>query len=186
MGIVFVWCVAGALLCTLARGAPAKYEEYEVKAAFLYKFIHFVRWPDRVLETLEEEAAFGIGILGKDPFGNTLDQLVRGKKRDARPVRIFRGREFSELSECFVLFIAKSETDRVGRLLDLTREKPVLTVSEIPGFAKKGGIIELYVKEKNVRFRINAEAARAKGLKIHANLLELAEVVGPKPKGEQQ
>ncbi len=178
-------CLAACVLLALAPSAP-KYEEYQVKAAFVYKFIHFVQWPDEAMQHLEEDAPFGIGILGEDPFGTTLDDMVREKTRDTHPVRIYRAGELSDLSHCFVVFVAKSESSRLDEHLDALKGKPVLTVSEISDFAKKGGIVELYVKDNNVRFRINLEAAHAGSLKLSANLLELAEVIGDKQREERK
>lgn len=50
----------------------------------------------------------------------------------------------------------------------------VLTVSDAPGFAAAGGIIELFAEGNKVRFTINMEAASAAGLAISSRLAQLA------------
>jgi hypothetical protein len=51
----------------------------------------------------------------------------------------------------------------------------VLTVSDLEQFSEGGGVIQLFTRDKKIRFAINREAADAAGLKIDARLLKLAE-----------
>ena len=60
----------------------------KVKAAYLYNFTKFVKWPDKAFEN--DEAPFVIGVLGKDPFGPILDNTVKGKKVAKRPIKTRR------------------------------------------------------------------------------------------------
>ena len=50
---------------------------YRIKAVFLLNFAHFVRWPPAALA--DETSPFIIGVLGDDPFGNSLDGIVAGE-----------------------------------------------------------------------------------------------------------
>lgn len=56
----------------------------------------------------------------------------------------------------------------------------VLTVGETDQFAAHGGVIQLILRDKQVRFEINVDAASQEGLKISSKLLALARIVsGP-------
>jgi hypothetical protein len=74
-----------------------------------------------------------------------------------------------------VLFICRSEEKNIRRILDQLRGKPILTISEIPGFIEQGGIIEFKKRTDTVRFGINPAAARDAGLKISSKLLKLSD-----------
>jgi len=60
--------------------------EYEVKAAFLYNFAKFVKWPDE----RRLGATFVIAVLGEDPFGGVLDKMLALKTILDRKVEVRR------------------------------------------------------------------------------------------------
>ena len=59
--------------------------EYQVKAAFLLNFTKFIDWPRP--ETPDQDSPFGICILGDDPFGPVIDQIVEGETIQGRRTR---------------------------------------------------------------------------------------------------
>ncbi len=77
-----------------------------------------------------------------------------------------------QVLDCQLVFIGEQQ-DLTETLWTL-QEQPVLTVSNIAGFTKKGGIIQFKLIENKVRFRINADAARSAGLTVSSKLLSLA------------
>src|ERR1051326_9122232 len=60
-------------------------DEYQVKAAFLFNFTKFVEWPN-----LGSGYTFSICLLGDDPFGGALGQLVKVKTAYNRSIQIRR------------------------------------------------------------------------------------------------
>jgi hypothetical protein len=157
-----------------ARALPPT-PEYEVKAAFLYNFMQFVEWPETAFAAAE--APVCIGVLGDDPFGSALEEIVRGETVGDRPLVVHRSREVTDLIECQVVFISKSEEGRMPALLDALEPRPVLTVGEVAGFARSGGIINFYLEESRVRFEINAKVAQRQGLRMSSQLLNLGRIV---------
>jgi hypothetical protein len=161
------------------REAPAQLavpNEYQVKAAFLFNFVQFVEWPHGAFTN--SDTPFCIGVLGDDPFGTALDETVRGETVQNRRLIVQRSRQVENLKDCQLIFISKSETERVPGILGELDPVPVLTVSETQGFAQRGGIINLYLAANKVRFEINPAAARRKGLKISSELLSLGKIIG--------
>jgi hypothetical protein len=75
------------------------------------------------------------------------------------------------------VFISASEQSRITEILEAFRGKPVLTVSEVPGFCERGGFINLKVIESAIRFEINAAAGERAGLRFSSKLLSLARIV---------
>lgn len=146
---------------------------YRLKADLLYNFARFVEWPAEAFHA--EDAPFRVCVLGDDPFGADLDPPAR-KRVNGRPVVVTRAPAEEPLEGCHVAFIAASEAPRLARAL--SRFGPgVLTVSDIPRFAERGGAIGFVMERDRVRFEINPDAADRAGLKISSKLLKLAKVI---------
>jgi hypothetical protein len=160
----------------------------KVKAAYLYNFAKFIKWPDDALR--DEEAPFVIGVLGDDPFRQILDATVKAKKVAQRPVKIRRLRwskqvDRAKLKDCHVLYISKSERRRLKGVFAALEDQPVLLVAGIPGFASDGGMIGLVLEQQRIIFEINREALEQSKLKASARLLKLARIVQPKDRGPE-
>jgi len=169
------------LLILLVNGfgadqAQAQSKEYQIKAAFLFNFAQFVKWPGTSFPT--PDAPFCIGILGDDPFGGALEETIQGETIDNRKLTLQHARNFEELQGCQMIFVSKSEESHVGQILSQLDSKPILLVSDINSFAKSGGAIGFYLQEGKVRFAINPSTAQRGGLRVSSQLLNLGKIVG--------
>jgi hypothetical protein len=163
-----------ALLPALLLVQSPRASEYQVKAVFLYNFAQFVEWP----ATPDSQKPVIIGILGEDRLGAVLDETVRGERLGLRPFEIVRYRQLTGIDTCNILFISRSENERVAQILAALGNRPILTVSDGDDFADRGGMIQ-FVNDKNrIRLRINLEAAQAATVTISSKLLRVAEIVG--------
>ena len=155
-----------------AESPPSR--EYVVKAAFLYNFAKFVKWPEATFPVTDK--TISICILGKDPFGpalNTIeDKFLKGKKVVIRHVETLDQDE-----DCRIVFISNSEHEHFPQILDTLKYSNVLTVGDTDGFTKLGGILNFVLVEGKVRFEINVTAAEQAGLKISSQLLKLADSI---------
>lgn len=152
----------------------AEAPEYQLKAVFLFNFAQFVEWPR---PATPDSAPLVIGILGDDPFGRVLDATVRGEHLGTRPFAVRRFARVEDIGACDILFISQSEGNRVENILTGLGNRPILTVSDISGFANRGGMINFVTDKHRIRLKINVEAARAARLTISSKLLRLAEIV---------
>jgi len=168
------FCMAGAWAVTAADTGPVA-GEYQVKAASLYNFTKFTNWPPGAFSSAT--APLVIGIVGEDPFGRTIDDLVNGETVGSRPLVVKRLRADDDLRSCHVLFISRSEKEHLPEVLRQLKRRPVLSVSEINGFAEQGGMVNLLLANKTVKMEINQAAAEQAGLQISAKLLKLARLV---------
>lgn len=173
-------CTAAIWLCLLPvaqaqPGArpPAEAPEYAVKAAFLLNFTRFVQWPPDAFE--EAGSPFAICILGDDPFGSTLDQLLKGEQVEGRRIVVRRLSHPPPPKSCQILYVGDSERSLPTLFDGLGRG--VLTVGAQPGFCRDGGIIGFAIEDRHVRFDINREAAANAGLQLSARLLRVARFV---------
>ena len=76
----------------------------------------------------------------------------------------------------------------IGNSAAITRpvkSLPILTIGETTGFASRGGIINLTLEGKRVRFEVNIEAAKQANLNISSRLLALARIVPQSANGRK-
>ncbi len=164
-------------VCSGTAWAQSTVDEYHMKAAFLYHFAQLVEWPADSLN--EGGNSLLVCTLGDDPFHGELENTVAGKQIGSRFLRIRHVRPMQETSGCNVLFISKSEGNRIPSLLASLRNAPVLTVGDSDDFLGAGGMIRWFLDGNKVRFEINRQAAEAAKLRISSQLLFLARnVVG--------
>jgi hypothetical protein len=149
----------------------------QVEAAFLFNFSQFVDWPPAAFA--DAHSPIVIGVLGNDPFGPALEEVIRGEVVNGRTLAVRRFRDVEEVSGCHILFVSRSEGPRLEQILQALKGRSVLTVSELEGFALAGGVIRFVLTENRIRLRINLEAARAGGLTLSSKLLRPAQIVGP-------
>jgi hypothetical protein len=169
--VAFVLMTVGSLAGLRADIAP----EYRAKAAFIYKFATYIRWPP---DPAAVSRPFVIGILGDDPFGPALPEVLRNQAVHGRAVRIRELNEVEDALECDVVFISASERAHLPRIFAVLRDAPVLTVGDMDQFAERGGVIGLTTTEdRHIRFDINKAALDQSGLRASSQLLQLARIV---------
>jgi len=169
--------LVGAAL-QLRAEAPA-FDEYQVKAAFLYNFAKFVQWP---LGTFANSTdPIGICIVGQNPFGSTLEKMVQGKKVGDRTFAVRRLADTQQAGQCQILFIGATESKRTRGLLDAVKSTGVLTVGESDDFTALGGIITLRLEGPRVHIQIALDTAEHAKLKVSSKLLNLAEIAKKQP-----
>jgi len=153
-------------------------DEYQLKAAFIGKFVKYVTWPPESLG--EGDAPLVVGVLGQDPFGDKLEAAFKSKKSDERPVVVRRFSTLEGLATAHVLFVPAQEAARLGEILRSTRDASQLLIGESTDFAARGGVINFYLEGDKLRFEINTESAKRQKLKVSSDLLKLARIVSDK------
>ncbi len=164
-----------AALVLLAPGQAPEVSEARAKVMLLEKLVRFVEWPG---EAPPADQSFVIGVVGRTPFGDELDEYFRKRTLKGRPVRIryFRGTQDAE--GCDLLFVCASERDALPALLAKVRQRPVLTLTESPGFTKAGVMVGMVREGDHMAFEVNLGRARESGFRIAPGLLQLAKVQG--------
>jgi hypothetical protein len=163
----------GMLLPGATRGQEV--DEYQVKAAFLYNFAKFVEWPSRTFRTSQDPIL--VCVLGHNPFGNALEETIRGKSIEGRAVAFRQVADAQEASLCQILFVSSAEGKHFRALWGNLSPAGILTVGEVEGFAAGGGVINFKLDGGRVHFEINVDAAEHAQLHISSKLLGLAEIV---------
>jgi hypothetical protein len=146
--------------------------EYDVKAAFLYNFTRFVDWPQP-----SGPGPFCIGIDGFDPFGDALEEAVKGRSANGRAIVIKRFKPGAEPAGCEIIFVSGADPKRLAAILAHLKGIAVLTVGDAPGFCANGGDIGFEVQDNKVKLQVNPDAAQRSRLQISSKLLNLATLV---------
>jgi YfiR/HmsC-like len=154
------------------RAQQPRVSEYQVKATYLYNFARFVEWPAKIATAKSD--SFAICVLGQDPFGKILDDTVAGETIGSKAVLAKRLSKPQDAVSCRVLYISSSEDSRLKEILALLEKAGVLTVSDIPQFSRRGGMIQFVLDGNKIRFEVNLASAEDAGLSLSSELLKVA------------
>lgn len=166
-----VVAIVAAMGSLLAQSSVA--DEYPVKAAFLFNFAKFVEWPPLAFKGPEDPIA--ICVLGQNPFGSALENVVHDKTVANRAFVVREISNAQQAAKCQIIFVTALEQKHYRVLLEGLKAQSVLTVGEADDFSANGGIINFKLKDARVRIEIDANAAQRAGLRISSKLLSLAE-----------
>jgi hypothetical protein len=168
---------AAILSCSLLllpglHAQQPKANEFQIKAAYLYNFGRFVQWPDE--SGGDRNESFEICVLGTDPFGQALDATLAGGTIGGKSVAAKRITKPQDVDSCRILFISSSEESHLKEDLAALDKTRVLTVSDIPKFSERGGMIGFILDGNRVRFDVNLDSAQGAGLTLSSELLKVA------------
>jgi hypothetical protein len=147
----------------------------QVQAAYLYNFGKFVKWP--TVAPANQSGSFTICVLAEDPFGATLQSTLAGESVGGKPVAVRRLAKTQDAAVCHILFIGSAEGRDLKEILAALDEAAVLTVSDMPDFSKRGGMIQFVLEGDRIRFEINLEGAERSHLVFPSELLKVAAAV---------
>jgi hypothetical protein len=164
--VVLAWVLIGL---PSIQGQHAKATEYEVKATYLYNFSRFVEWPAQA-----QSDSFAICVLGDNPFGPALKATVAQETISGKSVVAKEVPAPQDAMSCRVLFISSSEDKRLKGILISLGTASVLTVSDLPNFAQRGGMVQFILEGNRVRFEVNSATAERAGLTLSSELLKVA------------
>lgn len=174
LAAVLLSLLAGVPADAWAQAAGAAPRDSAVKAAFLYKFGSFVDWPAASFKGPQDPLV--IGVLGDEAVADDLAQLAAGRSVEGRPLRLRILKDGEPVGAVHVLFVGIL---RPGRLRELVAAVPgpVLVVTQQDGALQAGSVINFVADGARVRFTASLASAEARGLKLSARLLAVAQSV---------
>ena len=164
------------------KKAQAQYTEYEVKGAIVFQFMKNTTWNSKVFN---DKPTIKLGILGDDPFGEVIDNILKNRTIGGRRIEVLRKKDIRDLVGCHIIFMSKSQEfgieETLSFILNKSRFNSVLTVGDnIQDFCKLGGIINFKEGEKKYSFNLNAKTASEQKLILDTKLMRLAdEIINP-------
>lgn len=161
LGIFFMFSL------TEARAQKEKYH-----SLFIYNFSKYVKWPEG-----QQSGDFVIAVIGSDNMAKTLKAMASNKKVSGHNIVIKEYNNSSEVGSCHILYVAEGSSNQISAVLAKTSQKPVLIVSDKPGLAKKGAVINFIEQDGKIKFELNQQMAESRGLKVSGSLTSLAILV---------
>ncbi|ARU58027.1 hypothetical protein OLMES_4008 [Oleiphilus messinensis] len=149
---------------------------YQIKASYIFNMLQFVEFPPR---HGADAGQLNVCILGEDRFGAALDEIDGAELAQGR-VKVSRLGHYSDatdLSPCKVLYVVDSEHSVVETVLSAIDASGTLTMGESSSFVGSGGLIEFFIQDDQIRFRINGKLINTTDFKVAAQLIELGVVI---------
>ena len=149
--------------------------EYSIKAAFVYNFLKFVKWPESVFTSKDQ--SLQLCILEPSPFERSSfvskeGSLIQGRQLDVNFIE-----SMSDASSCHALFVSSAWGDMLPRIVGDSKLSHTLTISDIENFSANGGMIEFVEVNNRIRFKIHLDSAKSADLQISSRLLFLAQEI---------
>jgi hypothetical protein len=160
-------CAAGA-----EQAVPSNAMEYQIKAAFLYKFCLYTEWPAAAFP--RAESPFVFGVLGSDSFLAELNTVVNNRTIGNRPVQVRNIADEKDLAGVQVVFVARTHMRLLSTLTVAAISMPLLIVTESEGSLGNGATINFTLQNNRVSFEVALDNAQQHGLHLSAKMLEVA------------
>jgi hypothetical protein len=147
----------------------AQKEKYQ--SLFIYNFTKYIKWPDSY-----NSGKFVIGVIGKSNILESLNAMASSKKKTVNDavieVKIYGS--VDEIGNCNILFVTENVVDILGQIENQTADKPILIITETPGMATKGSVINFVENNGKIKFELNQSKASSLGLVVSGSLASLA------------
>ncbi len=151
-------------------GSPAK--SFRIKAGFLLQFTSYVEWPSSKPETIT------LCILGEDPFGNYIDQMLEARptNRSGKLVEVHRPTDIDGVAGCEIVFSSDEAGISQADWRMLRNKGEYLLVSDSPVLFSQGGGIRLYSDQNRIRLEVDLSSIQNDKVAISSELLRIAKV----------
>jgi hypothetical protein len=161
------------LLLTVALTASVRaqemHSEFDVKAAYLFRFADYVEWPDPPVPT----HPFVIAVIGPLGMTRALLKLQPGHLIHQQTVQIIEVTRVQELETARVLYVGAGHNELLRTIVE-TKTWPVLIVTDEDQGLGLGGVVNFVTVDNRVRFEVSLAAAERAHLKVSADLLSVA------------
>jgi len=167
----------------LALEVVYRYQESRVEAAFLFNFSKFVTWPETSFD--DKNSPMILAVFDAERYAAASESLA-GRQVGGRVLEVRKIVDIDDALHSHLLFIGAAEAPRLDKYLAAVAGRPILTISDIEGFAARGGMVELFKRERKIRFGIQLAPVRTSGLYISSEVLRLASFVLGSNGGEKR
>jgi len=150
----------------------AQKEKYQ--SLFIYNFTKYIKWPDSY-----NSDKFVIGVIGNSEIFGSLNTMATSKKKTAsgKNMVVKKFSSVSEIDDCNILFVSQNVAGELGQIDSNTSSKPVLIITDSPGLATQGSIINFIEKDGKIKFELNESKASSRGLVVSGSLTSLAIII---------
>ena len=157
------------LAVIIITSGNAQKEKYQ--SLFIYNFTKYIKWPNSY-----NQGKFVIAVIGNSPIYENLSTMAKSKKKTASGA-VFEVKKYNsvdEVDECNILFVSSDAVDILGQIDSKTSSKPILIITDTPGMAKRGSIINFIEQNGKIKFELNQQKANSRNLVVSGSLASLA------------
>ena len=147
--------------------------EDKLKAVIVGKVAKYITWKDNNATT------FKITIL-KDQYGDLFDEIYKDKQIKDKAVKVIYIKNIEELNDTDILYIPKVNSLELQEILKKTDNKNIFTISDIRGFAQKGGALQFYFHAQKLKLKMNIDVVQKEGFSVNRTLLRIVDIVKEK------
>lgn len=157
------------LFFVLVNISHAQKEKYQ--SLFIYNFTKYIKWPDSY-----NSGKFVIGVIGDSPILESIKSMANSKKKtmggSVIVVKIYGS--VDEIDDCNILFVSKNVVNILSQIDNHIATKPILIITDSPGMANQGSVINFVETEGKIKFELNESKASSRGLIVSSSLAGLA------------
>jgi hypothetical protein len=149
-------------------------QEDRLKAAYIYNFVKFVKWPTEAFRVVDDRLSLCV-LEGAELNGALLE--LRGRRVKGRPIEVRRldVKEPLPVGEiCHVLYAADIKASMDWVIMPSFIQMPTLVVGDNKQLGAMKCMINFRVVDNKVHFDINLAETRLQGIEISSYLLDLA------------
>jgi hypothetical protein len=169
-----LWLLAGLMPLSARTDNPSlPLSEYSAKAALLFHIAKYVDWPPEMFPRVDSPII--IGILGDDPFGDVLDQVVRGRFINGRSIAVRRASGIADLKGVHLVFVSPSEP-QAAQDCAVLEGFHALTVGDT-GQTALFTALNFAVEGDRITFTVDLSRATRAGVTLSSRLLGVAKAV---------
>lgn len=165
---LFIWCGVQS-----PTGLSQESLEYRVKAAFIYNFTKFIRWPNEHFPA--DTSPIRICVAGDPDSYIPIAQTITNKTSQNRPLATQYLDGSEQAPDCHLLYIAGPDGTSSPWLNQLF--PAVVTIGDTADFIDAGGVMGFTNLHGKIRFVISQANANNNRVIISSKLLALAQRV---------
>ncbi len=153
-------------IATLSHAQKEKFQ-----SLFIYNFTKYIKWPDSY-----HSDRFVIGVIGNSNIVESLRTMATSKQKTGTgaTIEIKEYSSINEIGDCNILFVGSDAVNSLGEIDSRTSAKPILIITDSPGLADKGSVINFVDSQGKIQFELNQSNASARGLVVSGSLSSLA------------
>jgi hypothetical protein len=145
--------------------------EDKLKVVVVGKIAKFIEWQN------DRNSEFVITVFRDREKSQLFKKIFSSKSIKERDVQVVTIDSLDELDFTHILYIPEVSNYELNNILSATHHKNILTISDIRGFAEKGGVVQLYISSRKIRLKINHQISKEHGFKISSSLLRIATII---------
>lgn len=152
----------------------AVYDEFSLKAAFLYNFPDFITWPSASNKVPVRDIDYC--VLHNRKVQSSLSLLISSDQNPTVKRKFSLLPNLNQITTCHLLFLDTSDQTTNPTLLKMTSGVPALTVSDQKEFLVQGGMVKLTRKSNPAKVHLNVDKLTEYAFRVSSQLIRLATV----------